>query len=253
MRLRVKRIGSHFKSIIIAVLLVVGIRTFAFQNFMIPSGSMKETLLIGDFLFVSKYAYGYTNYSFPFSPRIIKGRLFDVPPKRGDVVVFRGPYDHNIDYIKRIVGLPGDTIQMRQGYLYINGIACAVRPDDVFEDQLWLAKGVRTYSEKGRIIPRYIETLPNGVEYKIVKQQKFGDGKLDNTQVYHVPRNHYFVMGDNRDSSSDSRVLSHIGFVPSHHLIGRAEVIFFSTSAKLFDFSNWLSGIRFDRVFKEIY
>src|SRR5438105_4499291 len=197
-----------------ALIIALVIRTFLFPPFNIPSGSMKDTLLIGDYLFVSKYSYGYSHYSLPFSPNLFPGRIFSSEPQRGDVVVFRLPKDDSIDYIKRVIGLPGDRIQMKDGVLYINGTAVKKeRVEDVIDD------------ENGAPVHRFRETLPNGVVHDTLEKD---EGDLHRTQEYLVPPGHYFMMGDNRDNSTDSRVLSAVGYVPFENLIGRAQIIFFT-------------------------
>jgi signal peptidase I len=193
-------------------------RTFLFQPFNIPSGSMKATLLIGDYLFVSKYSYGFSHYSLPFSPPLFSGRIWASEPARGDIVVFRLPKDDSIDYIKRVIGLPGDRVQMIDGTLNINGKPVErERIDDFIEDE---------GGDPATRIKRWRETLPNGVSYTTLSL--FDNGRYDNTPVFLVPPGHYFMMGDNRDNSADSRVPGEVGFVPLENLIGRAQVIFFS-------------------------
>jgi signal peptidase I len=207
-------LGILFSSAL-SIALVLPIRTFLFQPFNIPSGSMKPTLLVGDDLFVSKYSYGYSHYSLPFSPALFSGRILGSEPQSGDVVVLRLPKDGSTDYVKRIVGLPGDRIQMKNGVLYINDVVVKKeRIADFIDD------------EGGDKVRRFRETLPNGVTYETLDLQD--NGFLDNTQQYLVPSGHYFAMGDNRDNSTDSRVLSAFGYVPFENLIGRAEIIYLS-------------------------
>jgi len=253
--------GEFIRSIGLAVLIAMIIRTFAFQPFVIPSGSMKPTLLISDFLFVSKYTYGYSKYAFPFSPNLFSGRIFyKNKPKIGDIVVFRGPFDPDTDYIKRVVGLPGDRVQVREGILFINDKACPVEPAGEFVDDLWTKQGKAKGEHEVRIsgkgherhIPMYTETLPNGVKHLILKKDPFGEGYLDNTQVFVVPEGHYFMMGDNRDESGDSRILTQIGYVPEENLIGQAKIIWFSTTAQWWEVWKWPTDIRFNRIFKQL-
>ena len=215
---------ENVKTIVYAGLIAVGIRTVAFEPFNIPSGSMKPTLLVGDYLFVSKYSYGYSRFSIPFSPDLFNGRLFGRVPDRGDVAVFRWPRDDRTDYIKRIVGLPGDRIQMRAGALYLNGEMVPRQPAGTFLD-----------SEPGNTVlaSMFTETLPGDNPHEILKRES--NTSLNNTIEYLVPPGHVFAMGDNRDNSADSRVplqSGGVGFVPLENLIGRAEFIFFSIDSK---------------------
>jgi signal peptidase I len=229
------------KSLVIAVLLAFVFRSFLFEPFYIPSGSMKSTLLVGDYVFVSKYSYGYSKHSFPFGMPLFEGRKFETKPERGDVVVFKLPSNTNINYIKRLVGLPGDEIQVKDSILYINGQPLPRKQIENFHD----------FNDKhSQQISQYIETMPNGVSYHVLDQ--YTNGALDNTEIYKVPEKHYFFMGDNRDNSQDSRVLGAVGFVPEENLVGPARMIFFSSTAKLIEIWNWVSGLRGDRFLKNI-
>jgi signal peptidase I len=230
---------DNIKTVIYAGLIALVIRTAVAEPFDIPSGSMIPTLLIGDYLFVSKFSYGYSRYSLPLSPPLFSGRIFGSLPRRGDVAVFKLPRDPSIDYIKRIIGLPGDTIQMKDGQLYINGAQVPRTPDGDYTDD----------SEGPPIIlRRYIETLPNGVKHPILKASD--DGPLDNTPEYHVPPGCVFAMGDNRDNSQDSRVLNAVGYIPVENLVGRAEVLFFSIdgTAPWWQVWEWPFEIRWSRI-----
>ncbi len=236
---------AEIKGLFYALCVALVIRTFLYQPFIIPSESMYPTLMIGDFLFVNKFAYGYSNQSFPFAPNMIENRIMQKELKRGDVVVFNNPLHKDelnkpdpLDYIKRLIGLPGDKLQMIEGVLHING-------EPVQLEQL---KDYQYTDSKGRfhIVPHYIETLPNGVKHSILKAAPMGRGWLDNTQEYIVPEGHYFLMGDNRDNSKDSRVIDAVGYVPAKNVIGRADFILLSHLGKLFKPWTWLN-IRFDR------
>lgn len=230
------------KSFTVAILLAMLFRSIAFEPFYIPSGSMKSTLLVGDYVFVSKYSYGYSRYSFPFGFPPFSGRIMDEAPQRGDVIVFKLPADNSTNYIKRLIGLPGDKIQVRDNILYINDQKIERKQIENFLDS----------DEKGNFksIPQYIETLPNGVSYRILEEDS--QGPLDNTMAYVVPDGHYFFMGDNRDNSQDSRVLSAVGYVPEENLLGPARWIFFSSKSSLFKVWNWFSSFRFERFFTTI-
>jgi len=243
--------------IVEALVIALVVRTVLFQPFNIPSGSLIPTLLIGDYLFVSKYSYGYSHYSLPgfldLAPSAMPGRLFYSPPKRGDIVVFRPPGDAEEDFIKRVIGLPGDKIQMIHGRLYINGqmtpreeIAPYVTDDP--------------YGHQSKVA-HYLETLPDssgapeGVTHEII--QRDGDeGALANTQLFQVPKDSFFMMGDNRDNSSDSRVVGGVvGYVPKENLIGRAEIIFFSIGddASAWQIWRWPTSVRWSRLFHRIH
>ncbi len=234
------------KTVVIALLIAFGIRTIAFEPFNIPSGSMEPTLLIGDYLFVSKFSYGYSTYSLPYGVHLFSGRILGRQATRGDVVVFKLPRDPRVDYIKRVIGLPGDRIQMKGGLLYINDEP--VKRERI-EDFVESENGIVTRTRQ------FMETLPNGVQHRILEMSD--DGPLDNTGVYTVPPGFYFCMGDNRDNSLDSRVQgpSGVGFVPAENLVGRAEILFFSTdgTAAWYEFWKWLPAMRFSRFFVTIH
>lgn len=245
------------KTVVYALLIAGVFRTLFFQPFWIPSGSMKDTLLIGDFLFVNKMAYGYSRYSCPFAACPITGRLFTSEPERGDVVVFRHPANGS-DFIKRLIGLPGDTVQVKDGVLFLNG-------QPVPQDDGGLFEEIKEPQGSQRNMPRCandpvgvggtcvkerkIETLPNGVKHDILN---IANVPADNTPLYTVPAGHYFFMGDNRDNSQDSRFAvssGGVGMLPAEYLIGRADRIMFSSAGRsLFFFWTWRS----DRFFKAV-
>jgi signal peptidase I len=236
---------ESLKTVLYAGLIAVGIRTVAFEPFNIPSGSMIPTLLVGDYLFVSKYAYGYSKHSLPFSPDLFQGRIFGSLPARGDVAVFKFPRDNSTDYIKRIIGLPGDRVQVRLGRLYVNG-------QEVPRESL----GLYTVEGDGpRLTVRlYRESLPASAgaaakQHQILEASD--DQQYDNTPEFLVPPNHVFAMGDNRDNSLDSRDMRiGVGFVPLENLVGRAEIIFFSVdgSAAWWEVWGWPFAIRWGRL-----
>jgi signal peptidase I len=232
------------RTIVYALLIALVVRTFAFEPFSIPSGSMKPTLLVGDYLFVSKYTYGYSRYSFPLGLPPFSGRIFMSMPERGDVVVFKLPTNPKVDYIKRVIGLPGETLQVKDGRLYIDGKRLGrERIDD------WVVK-----ERSGSVsrTPRFIETLPGGKRHVIL--ESMGDkGPADNTPVYKVPEGHVFMMGDNRDNSTDSRFQHAVGFVPLENLVGKARRIFFSIdSDSAWKLWQWPGRVRAERLFTPI-
>jgi len=235
---------ENIKTIFFALVIAIVIRSFLIQPFYIPSSSMEPTLLIGDRLFVTKYSYGYSKHSFPFSPSIFKGRFLSTIPKSGDVVVFKTPSDNRTDYIKRLIGLPGDKIQFIDGDLYLNNIqilkSLTSRSDIIYCGKQTI--NVNTFNEK----------LSNG---KIHSAVYFKSYSYQNSDLFIVPEKHYFFLGDNRDCSKDSRYLSSVGYVHEDNLVGKAQFIFFSSDyriASFFSFWKWNKTIRIKRFFKKI-
>ena len=238
------KILENIKTIFYALIIALIIRSFLFQPFYIPSSSMEPNLLIGDRLFVSKYTYGYSRHSIPFSPKIYDGRIFGKRPQRGDVIVFKTPSDNRTDYIKRLIGLPGDTVQIIDKNLYLNDTKIEKRK---IKDLTTVNCGNEIF--EGAL---FEETLPNGKNYKTVYRS---NGTMMNSNRFVVPDNHYFFMGDNRDCSKDSRFLSSVGYVKFNNLVGKARLIFFSNDKKLgsfLKFWRWNSSVRAERFFKKI-
>lgn len=238
-----EELSEFFKTALIAVVLAMIIRTFLFEPFNIPSGSMKPTLLVGDYLFVNKPAYGYSRYSFPFGlgPIPQGQRVWSEAPKRGDVIVFKLPSNPRVDYIKRLIGLPGDRIQVRNGRLYLNGVETKREKTDT--------KLVQNEYRGEVMMHEYTQTLPDGTMFTIYEESD--REVLDNTPVFTVPEGHYFMMGDNRDNSQDSRVAEIVGFVPHENLVGRADFLFFSTNghARIYEPWKWPWSLRYSRFF----
>lgn len=233
------------RTIIYAVLIAIVVRTFLYEPFNIPSGSMKPTLLVGDYLFVNKWVYGYSRHSLLFSWPPFEGRIWSAPVERGDIVVFKVPTDNKTDYIKRIIGLPGDRIQMKEGRLYINGEQVKREDDGEWTD------------EDGNTLKRYTETLPGGRQHVIVERND--NDSYDNTEEFVVPAGHYFGMGDNRDNSSDSRAWrdangSPMHYIPEENVVGRASFIFYSTRANtLWKVWESIPNTRWDRLMSGIH
>ena len=214
-----KKLLENFKSILYAGIIALVIRSFLFQPFYIPSSSMEPNLLVGDRLFVSKYSYGYSRHSLPFSPKISNKRYFNTNPLRGDVVVFKTPADNRTDYIKRLIGMPGDSLQFKNGKLFLN-------QEEILRTEIKDEYKIRCGTTSAEV-NAFKETLPNGKEYVAVYRKI---GTMMNTDEYIVPKNHFFFLGDNRDCSKDSRYLSSVGHVANENLVGKASVIFFSTN-----------------------
>jgi len=250
--------GEFIRTIVLAILVALGFRTVAYEPFNIPSESMLPTLLIGDYLLVSKFSYGYSKHSIPLSPNIFSGRIGENPVERGDIAVFKFPGDNRTDYIKRIIGMPGDKILVVNGHLSINDAPVKRERIEDFK-----------HPDDGLSYPQYRETLPNGVSFNTLdcSFSRYGvvpglfeldcsQGRTDNFGPHIVPEGHYFAMGDNRDNSTDSRVSrsrNGVGNVPAENLVGRADVIFFSTfGARFWEFWKWFGAARYERFFTAI-
>ncbi|MEX2520901.1 MAG: signal peptidase I [Paracoccaceae bacterium] len=234
-------IGETIKTIVWAVLIALVFRTFLFQPFWIPSGSMKQTLLIGDYLFISKYSYGYSKHSFPWSMGPFDGRIFGSQPDRGDVIVFKHPRSGE-DFIKRLIGLPGDRIQVKGGKLFINEIEAPQVQDGFFTEPIdpMRTRCIDKPTVEGELVcvkEAWTETLPNGTSYTVLNADGNLSAATDNTRVFTVPEGQYFFMGDNRDNSNDSR--QGVGFVPYENLVGRAELIAISSDGPFYEVWNW--------------
>ena len=235
---------DNIKTLIYALIIALIIRSLFIQPFYIPSSSMELNLLVGDRLFVTKYSYGYSKHSFPFSPPIFKNRIFEKQPKRGDIIVFKTPSDNRTDYIKRLIGLPGDTIQFIDGNLFVNNKQILTTLIDNSK-KLYCGKqqiSVSTFEEKISSERSYIVSYRNDISYQ-------------NSDKYLVPKNHYFFLGDNRDCSKDSRFLSEVGYVHQDNLVGKAQFLFFSSNSRdgsIFEIWKWPNIIRYDRFLKKL-
>ena len=237
-----KKLFSNIKSVILAIFIAILIRSFLFEPFNIPSGSMKPNLLVGDFIFVSKWSYGYSKHSLPFSIPVIPKKIFNKSPERGDVVVFKTPENNRTDYIKRVIGIPGDIVQVYQGKIFINNEEILrMKTKNFIDTDIGVSfKEVRKYKEF--FFDKEIEVL-----------DLIDNGIVDNTQKFKVPKDHFFVLGDNRDNSQDSRFINTVGFIPFENLVGKAEFIFFSLeNSRFLQIWKWPNSIRYNRIFKKI-
>ena len=235
---------DNLKTVFYALIIAVLIRSLFLQPFYIPSSSMEPNLLVGDRLFVTKYSYGYSKHSFPFSPPFFTGRIFSSKPSRGDVIVFKTPADNRTDYIKRLIGLPGDTIQFIDGDVYIN--------DNQILKTIIIKNDQVSCGNKKMSVNTFEEKLTNGKKYLSSYRKDFS---FKNSDLFTVPANHYFFLGDNRDCSKDSRFLTSVGYVHENNLVGKAQFIFFSSDYKIgyfLEFWKWHKSIKFDRFFKRI-
>ena len=240
----ISKIIDNLKTLLIALFIAVIIRSLLFQPFYIPSSSMEPTLLVGDRIFVSKYTYGYSKHSFPFSPPILSKRIFSSEPKYGDLIVFKTPSDNRTDFIKRLVGLPGDKIQIKNGDLLIN-------QEKVEKEEMLNDFEIKCGGENIDV-KLFNETLPNNIKHTVVYNNI---GSMVNSDLYIVPEDHYFLLGDNRDCSRDSRFLSSVGYVHKDNLVGKARLIFFSNdtnNGSVLKIWNWNKSFRFKRLFKKL-
>ncbi len=238
-----ERIIDNLKTIIVALFLAVIIRSILLQPFYIPSSSMEKTLLVGDRLFVTKFSYGYSRHSFPFSIKIIPDRIFFSQPKRGDIIVFKTPSDNRTDYIKRLIGIPGDTIQFKDSDLYLNNKK--LKKDFIKKTEVFCGDQLLEVNE-------FSEQVSENKTYNIFYATQ---NSMKNTDVYTIPNDHYFFLGDNRDCSKDSRFLTSVGYVHKDNLVGKAQFLFFSNDTKIanvFTFWKWHESIRFNRIFKKL-
>ena len=240
----ISKIIDNLKTLLIALFIAIIIRSLLFQPFYIPSSSMEPTLLVGDRIFVSKYTYGYSKHSFPFSPPILNKRIFSSEPKYGDLIVFKTPSDNRTDFIKRLVGLPGDKIQIKNGDLLIN-------QEKVEKEEMLNDFEIKCGGENIDV-KLFNEILPNNIKHTVVYNKI---GSMVNSDLYIVPEDHYFLLGDNRDCSRDSRFLSSVGYVHKDNLVGKARLIFFSNdtnNGSVLKIWNWNNSFRFKRLFKKL-
>ena len=235
---------ENTKTLFYALVIAIAIRSLLIQPFYIPSSSMEPNLLVGDRIFVTKYSYGYSKHSFPFSPPIFKGRIMHKNPERGDIVVFKTPADNRTDYIKRLIGLPGDKVQFISSNLYINS-------SEVMKSRL-STNDIIFCGKKKIDVSTFEELLPNGKKFITVYSKEY---TFQNSDPFIIPKNHYFFLGDNRDCSKDSRFLSSVGYVHKDNLVGKAQFIFFSSDrsiGSIFSFWKWNKSLRFNRFFKKL-
>ena len=245
MKINKKFFYDNLTTIFYALIIAIIIRSLLFQPFYIPSSSMEPTLVVGDRLFVSKYAYGYSKHSFPFSPDFSNNRFFFKKPKRGEIIVFKTPTDNRTDYIKRLIGLPGDEIQFINGELYLNSNQVVKTKKNINNLKIFCGKEIIN-------VVKFDEKLPNGHSYTAVYKK---EGSFKNSDKYIVPKDHYFFLGDNRDCSKDSRYLNSVGYVSKLNLVGKAKIIFFSSDknkGNIFQIWKWFKIIRWNKFFDKI-